>query len=42
MYRTHKEIAIVAMRVCSAVYLRGSKDLNFDLKKSVYFTIVVV
>ena len=38
MYRTYKEIAMVAMRVCSGVYLRGSKDPTFDLKKSVYFT----
>ena len=35
MYRTYKEIAMV---VCSGVYLRGLKDPNFDLKKSVYFT----
>ena len=35
MYRTHKKIAMVAN---VSMFRSLSKDLNFDLEKSVYFT----
>ena len=39
MALTHKEIAMEAnVSIFLNLFLQGSKELNFDLEKSVYFT----